>query len=155
MVYMPDQFAAFEKTRTRTRSSKNVRGIPMGSSFETALVVIRLLNQNKIVTMKGDRAMAGEGITIPFFGRDTVFPKGPFLIAYITGAPILPTFVVINEHDRYVPIIEGQISVARTGDRERDIITTAERVARVIEGYIRKYPDQWYMFYPYWRGGKQ
>jgi lauroyl/myristoyl acyltransferase len=155
MVYMPDRFAAFEKARTKTRSSRNVQGIPMGTSFETALVVIRLLNQNRIVTMKGDRALDGQGITVPFFGRDAVFPKGPFLVAYITGAPILPTFVVINERDRYVPIVEGPIIVERTGDRARDIADAAGRVVRVIEAYIRRYPDQWYMFYPYWKGGER
>jgi KDO2-lipid IV(A) lauroyltransferase len=111
------------------------------------------IRQNRIVTMKGDRAMGGQGITIPFFGRDAVFPKGPFLTAYITGAPILPTFVVINEHDRYVPVVEGPIIVEKTGDRARDIADAAGRVVRVIEQYIQRYPDQWYMFYPYWKGG--
>ncbi len=151
MVYMPDRFAAFEQARQRTRAERHVVGIPMGTSFDTALTVIRLLKQNKIVTMKGDRALNGQGIVVPFFGRDTIFPKGPFLIAYITGAPILPAFVVLNSDNRYVPIVEDPISIIRTGDREHDIEALAFRVGRVIEKYIRKYPDQWYMFYPFWK----
>jgi KDO2-lipid IV(A) lauroyltransferase len=151
MVYMPDRFAAFEKARLKTRSSHNVRGIPMGSSFDTSLMVIRLLAENKIITMKGDRALNGEGITIPFFGKDTVFPKGPFLVSFIAGAPILPAFVVLNEHNRYVPIVEEPIDVRRTGNREDDIRSLALRMAQVVEKYVRRYPDQWYMFYPFWK----
>jgi lauroyl/myristoyl acyltransferase len=151
MVYMPDRFAAFEKARLKSRSSHNVTGIPMGSSFDTSLRVIRLLAENRLITMKGDRALNGEGITIPFFGKDTVFPKGPFLVAYISGAPILPAFVVLNENNRYVPIVEDPIEVERTGNRENDVRELAMRMARVVEKYIRRYPDQWYMFYPFWK----
>ncbi len=151
MVYMPDRFAAFEQARRKARDLQKVSGLAMGSSFDTSLRVIRLLAENKIITMKGDRSLNGEGITIPLFGRDTVFPKGPFLVAYISRAPILPAFVVLKEDDRYVPIVEEPIYVERTGNRENDIRALTLRMARVIEKYIRRYPDQWYMFYPFWK----
>jgi lauroyl/myristoyl acyltransferase len=151
MVYMPDRFAAFEQARRKARDLKKVSGLPMGSSFDTSLRVIRLLAENKIITMKGDRSLNGEGITIPLFGRDTVFPKGPFLVSYISRAPILPAFVVLNRDEKYVPIVDDPIYVERTGSRENDIRTLALRMARVIEKYIRRYPDQWYMFYPFWK----
>jgi lauroyl/myristoyl acyltransferase len=151
MVYMPDRFAAFERARGKARDLQKVHALPMGSSFDTALRVIRLLSENRIITMKGDRSLNGEGIIIPFFGRDTVFPKGPFLVAYISRAPILPAFVVLNRDGRYVPIVEEPICVEHTGNRENDIRTLTLRMARVIEEYIRRYPDQWYMFYPFWK----
>jgi len=151
MVYMPDRFASFEQARNKARDLQKVHALPMGSSFDTALRVIRLLAENKIITMKGDRSLNGEGITIPFFGRDTVFPKGPFLVSYISRAPILPAFIILNRDDRYVPIVEAPIYAEHTGNRDDDIGTLALRMARVIEEYIRRYPDQWYMFYPFWK----
>ena len=151
MVYMPDRFTAFEQARRRARDRQNVHGLAMGNSFDTALTVIRLLSENRIVTMKGDRSLNGEGIIIPFFGKDTVFPKGPFLVSYISGAPILPAFVVLNHNDRYLPIVEEPIYVEKTGDRQRDVTGLALRMARVVEKYIRQFPDQWYMFYPFWK----
>ncbi len=151
MVYMPDRFAAFEQARGKARDLQKVHALPMGSSFDTALRVIRLLGENRIVTMKGDRSLNGEGVVIPLFGKDTVFPKGPFLVSYISRAPILPAFVVLNRDDRYVPIVEEPIHVEHTGDREHDVRELALRMARVVEDYIRRYPDQWYMFYPFWK----
>jgi lauroyl/myristoyl acyltransferase len=151
MVYMPDRFAAFEQARRKARSLQQVHALPMGSSFDTSLRVIRLLGENRIVTMKGDRSLNGEGIVIPFFGRDTVFPKGPFLVSYISRAPILPSFVVLNRDDRYVPIVEDPIYAEHTGSRENDVRALALKMARVVEEYIRRYPDQWYMFYPFWK----
>jgi Kdo2-lipid IVA lauroyltransferase/acyltransferase len=151
MVYMPDRFTAFEQARRKARDLRNVHGLPMGSSVDTALRVIRLLSENRIITMKGDRSLNGEGIIVELFGKDTVFPKGPFLVSYISGAPILPAFVVLNHDDRYVPIVEEPIYIERTGDRQSDIRALTVRMARVIEEYIRRYPDQWYMFYPFWK----
>lgn len=151
IVYMPDRFTAFEQARRKARDLQQVHGLPMGGSFDTALKVIRLLSENRIVTMKGDRSLNGEGITIPLFGKDTVFPKGPFLLSYISRAPILPSFVVLNHDGRYVPIVEEPIYAQHTGNREHDVRQLTTRIARVIEKYIRSYPDQWYMFYPFWK----
>ena len=59
--------------------------------------------------------------------------------------------MVLNRDERYVPIVEEPIYGQRTGDREQDLKGLTLRMARVIEEYIRRYPDQWYMFYPFWK----
>jgi KDO2-lipid IV(A) lauroyltransferase len=153
MVYVPDRFEAFEKFRGKTRSGKNVESIPMGGTYEISLKLIRLLREGEIVAMKGDRVIMGGGITIEFFGRLTEFPMGPSLISHITGAPMVPTFVVLNGEGRYQPIVFEPIFPENTGDRRSDVKRSVNKVARVIERFIREYPDQWYMFYPFWKEG--
>ncbi len=153
MVYIPDRFEAFEKIREKTRSTKNVVSIPMGGTFEISLKLIRLLREGQIVAMKGDRVILGAGTTVKFFGRDAEFPLGPSLISHISGAPIVPTFVVLNGEGKYQPIIYEPIFPARSGNRDLDIERSVQKIAGVIEGFIREYPDQWYMFYPFWKEG--
>ena len=151
MVYIPDRFEAFERIREKTRSTKNVVSIPMGGTFEISLKLIRLLREGEIVAMKGDRVILGEGITIKFFGRDTELPLGPSLISQISGAPIVPTFVVLNGEGKYQPIVCEPIFPTRSGNRRLDVERNVQKVAGVIEEFIREYPDQWYMFYPFWK----
>lgn len=153
MVYLPDRFEAFEKTREKTRMKQNVEGIPMGGTFETSLKLIRLLRAGEIVAMKGDRVIVGDGITIKLFGREAVFPHGPSLISYISGAPIIPTFVILKENGKYQPIVCEPIFPEKSGDRKIDVEKNVKKIAKVIEGFIKEYPDQWYMFYPFWKGG--
>jgi KDO2-lipid IV(A) lauroyltransferase len=152
MVYLPDRFQAYERAREKTRSTENVVSIPMGGTFETSLKLIRLLKAGEIVAMKGDRVIVGEGITIKFFGKDTEFPHGPSLISYISGAPIVPTFVMLNGRGKYQPIVCEPIFPENSGDRERDVMENVKKIAGVVERFIREYPDQWYMFYPFWKG---
>lgn len=151
MVYLPDRFEAFDRLRENARMSKKVKSIPMvRDSFETSLKIIRILRSGDFVAMKGDRALMGDGITTKFFGKDTVFPKGPYLLSYISGSPILPTFIVMD-NGKYLPIIERPIYPEKTGDMRYDVENLVEKVARIMEEYIRRYPDQWYMFYPFWK----
>lgn len=151
MVYMPDRTEAFEEQRRLARTDQNVFSIPMDGGFEVSLMIIRKLNAGEIIALKGDRVMRGNGMTVRLFGRDTLFPMGPYLLSYVSGAPILPTFVVLTEDNRYMPFVSEPIFPRRTGNRNRDVLVLAQKMASVIEEYIRRYPDQWYMFYPFWK----
>lgn len=42
-----------------------------------------------------------------------------------------------------------------TKDRESDIVENAEKVLSFAEKFIRKYPDQWSMFYPIWPDARE
>lgn len=151
MVYMPDRTEAFEQQRRLVRDDQNVFSIPMGGGFEVSLMILRKLNAGEIIALKGDRVMRGDGMTVHLFGKEVLFPRGPYLLSYVSGAPILPTFMILAEDNRYTPIVSEPIFPHRTGDRGRDILVLAQKAAHVIEEYIRRYPDQWYMFYPFWK----
>jgi len=151
MVYMPDQTEAFEEQRRLVRDDQNVFSIPMDGGFEVSLMVLRKLNAGEIIALKGDRVMRGDGITVCLFGRETLFPRGPYLLSYVSGAPILPIFLILAEDNRYIPIVAEPIFPKRTGNRSRDVLALAQKTALVMEEYIHRYPDQWYMFYPFWK----
>ena len=43
------------------------------------------------------------------------------------------------------------MELARTGDEEADVRENTARFARVIEGYVRAYPDQWLWVHKRWK----
>ena len=47
--------------------------------------------------------------------------------------------------------IEDPLDLVDTGARESDIREGVRRFAAVLEGYVRRYPDQWTVFDRMWR----
>jgi lauroyl/myristoyl acyltransferase len=129
------------------RESKGVKVIPFGRA---ARMCLNLLQNNKMVALVGDRDFTGRGIPVDFFGKPALFPEGPAAFALQTGAPIVPGFMVRKPDDSFLLKIEKTISVEPTGNKQQDILSVTRQFAALFEDYIRRYPDQWYMFKTFW-----
>ena len=117
------------------------------------LDVVKALRRNEIVALLGDRVESQKTMDFDFFGKKTPFPIGVAMLAMATGAPVLPVFVVMERNRKYRGIIEAPIHFESSSreDREKIIRKGMERLLKKFEGYIEKYPDQWYNFYSYWK----
>jgi KDO2-lipid IV(A) lauroyltransferase len=74
---------------------------------------------------------------------------GPALLGYLSEAALIPTFVLMGRDDRYRCIAEPPIILQRSGNRDKDLAENTQRIAAVLEKFIRRDPDQWYTFYDY------
>jgi KDO2-lipid IV(A) lauroyltransferase len=150
IVYVKDAFADVERFRSFLRGQGEVEEIAIapGAAW-SSLPVLRALRAGRLVAMQGDRDFDGKGIPAPFFGELVRFPRGPFLVALLTGAPILPAFVSYTKAYRFEASFGEPIHVVSTGDREADLHKAVERWAQVLEAEIRRVPTQWYTFYDY------
>jgi KDO2-lipid IV(A) lauroyltransferase len=150
-VYKPDRFEAVERLRTRIRSQGGVVGIPVDGVGFSTLPLLKLLREGKIICMQGDRDFSLNGLPIAFFGREVHFPRGPWELAAMTGAPIICTFFFVDEEDSFHVVFGEPIHVStdRT-TRKESIEDGMRRYAAYLEDLIRNYPDQWYCFYPFW-----
>jgi len=113
--------------------------------------ILRALGRNELVALASDLYSGDRGVRVPFFNRPAIFPAGPATIALKTGAPILPVWIRRQPDNLYIAEIEEQIEVSRTGDTQRDIQLTTERIVQFFERIIRREPDQWLVFLPVWR----
>jgi KDO2-lipid IV(A) lauroyltransferase len=141
--------------RERFRHSKGIRELYIRGGSEdpfSTIELVKALRNNEIVAMLGDRQNSPNTVDVDFFGRRTRFPLGVAILAMTAGAPVLPVFVVMGKDRKYWGIIEKPIYFdgSQRGERERVIREGMEKIARVFEDYIRRYPDQWYNFYSYW-----
>ena len=149
-VYVKDAFADVERFRSFLRNLGEVEEIAIapGAAW-SSLPVLRALRAGRLVAMQGDRDFDGRGIPATFFGELVRFPRGPFLVALLTGAPIVPAFVSYTRRYRFEASFGEPIYVPSTGDRERDLTAAVARWAAVLEAEIRRVPTQWYTFYDY------
>jgi KDO2-lipid IV(A) lauroyltransferase len=112
--------------------------------------LLHALRENEIVAIQGDRLYHAHWATARFFGAEMRFPLGPFILARISGAPVLPGFVVREQWLKYRVIMGEPIRVADTGDRERDLQEAVQQAVAFLEKNVRAYDYQWLNFFDVW-----
>lgn len=132
----------------RQRTIKGVKVIPLGAAVRKCL---ECLNNNELVALLGDRDFTTRGIPMKFLGKEVIVPKGPATLSLKADSPIIPGFM-IRKGDKasFKFTFEKPIEYKPTGRTEFDMKKITKAMVSVIEDYIRRYPDQWFMFREFW-----
>jgi len=85
-----------------------------------------------------------------FFGYETNLPVTYVRMAIEANAPIFIMAATSQPGGRYCLQSSGALWMEHADDLETEILANANRVLKEAEGLIRKYADQWAMFYPIW-----
>jgi len=130
----------------RTRFGGKI--IPKERSIHT---IIRSLHQGEIVVLLMDQNVDWyEGVFVDFMGHRACTSKGLALLALKTGVPVVPVFMV-REKLKFRAEFGPEIVTVKTGDRQKDIESNTQEYNRVIENFIRRYPDQWFWVHQRWK----
>jgi KDO2-lipid IV(A) lauroyltransferase len=114
--------------------------------------ILRLLKEGKVIGVLLDQNVAWqEGVFVNFFGELACTNIGMALLALKTGAAVLPAFNIRQKDGRYRVIFEPEIQLIRTGDKDLDVEKNTELFTRVIERYVREYPDHWFWLHQRWK----
>jgi KDO2-lipid IV(A) lauroyltransferase len=96
--------------------------------------------------------MPEEGAFVDFFGTLACTTTGIARVALHSGAAVVPGYAVWDESlKKYRLRFEPALELVKTGDAERDIVENTQRFAKVIEGIVRKYPEQWVWVHARWK----
>ena len=119
VVTFRDGIDRIDEIRERYRTEHNIKTIILGDSPFATVELLNALRRNELVAMLVDRPSAGLGgsIRVGFFGRPFDLAAGPFLLSRMTGAPILPAFLV-RERGTYRSVVEAPIVVPEDGALE-------------------------------------
>ena len=119
-----------------------------------ALEVVRALRRGEIVALKGDRVIDDHVARVRFLGGTIELPTGPFLLAALSGAPLFYLGCFKEPGDAYRVIASEPRVLAYTSRKERqaDLQRWAQDFADELEGWVVKYPDQWFNFFDCWVG---
>lgn len=85
-----------------------------------------------------------------FFGYETNLPVTYVRMAIEANAPIFIMAATSQPEGRYCLQSSGALWMEHVDELETEILANANRVLKEAEGLIRKYADQWAMFYPIW-----
>jgi KDO2-lipid IV(A) lauroyltransferase len=133
------------------RERAGVRVIYSDSSVFSALNMIRALRQNEIVAIQLDRMLSlGGARTVPFFGVPTLFPSGPFVLARLAGAPLIPVFIPRIDPRHYAVRFGSRLVLSRESRDAHSLDRAMRAVIGEFEAAIREFPSQWFQFAPFW-----
>ncbi|MGA2201855.1 MAG: lysophospholipid acyltransferase family protein [Terriglobales bacterium] len=93
-----------------------------------------------------------QGVFVDFFGFPACTASGLARIALRTDAAVVPGFTVWDSRLRkYILRFDPAVELIRTGDDRADIVANTAKFTRVIEDFIRRYPDQWLWVHRRWK----
>jgi KDO2-lipid IV(A) lauroyltransferase len=93
-----------------------------------------------------------QGIFVDFFGIAACTASGLARIALRTDAAVVPGFTIWDESTgKYRLRFDPALTLIRTGDLEADIHANTQMFTKVIEDYVRKYPEQWLWVHRRWK----
>jgi len=127
-----------------------MESIEIGKSFDTALQIRRRLADNQIVAFLMDRHIGRDRVEVDFLGRKAAFLKTPALMAFMTGAPLMPSFIERTGPERFRVRVGTPIVVRRDRPREDAIAEASQAFADQLSESVRARPELWYHFYRYW-----
>ena len=113
--------------------------------------IIKSLNRGEMVALLMDQNVDWyEGVFVDFMGHRACTSKGLALLALKTEAPVVPVFM-IREKSGLRAEFGPEIVTVKTGDRQKDIETNTQEYNRVIENFVRRYPEQWFWIHQRWK----
>jgi KDO2-lipid IV(A) lauroyltransferase len=142
VVTIPEGRERIDSIRGAYRLRQDIRTIVVDGSPFSSLEIVAALRRGEIVAMLVDRWDGADGVPAKFFGADRRFPRGPFVLSRVTGAPIIPAFIV-RDGSAYRGVVDPPFFMEEAEDEPG-----ALRVSASLERMIRIYPDQWYNFGP-------
>ena len=116
--------------------------------------IMGCLRNNEIVCLLADENKKHSETVVEFFGHPAPTAKGPAMLSLRTGALIVPIFIVRHADLSHTIFIEPHLTPVLTGNMAEDIFTITTAFTKVIEHYVRKYPDQWFWVNRRWKKGK-
>lgn len=119
---------------------------------KSARAMFRLLEQGKLLGILADlNAQEREGVFVDFFGVSASTTTSIAKLALKTNAIVMPAFAVWEEEkQKYVVYLESPVEFQTTENHEEDIKKLTQDITKIVEKYVRKYPEQWLWIHKRW-----
>lgn len=150
VLFRRDALDLFEQIRSTLRKKIGVIEVPVDQGWTVWMRLRDALANDDVVLIQGDRVMPGQkGQAVQFFDGHILMPTGPVRLALVSGSPIIPVFSVRTPGGKIRLFIETPILV---GDMPGGVSPdqALQKLAAVLEKYVRKFPDQWLENRPAW-----
>jgi lauroyl/myristoyl acyltransferase len=126
-------------------------GVSLLPTAGTGLQLLRALRRGGMVALIVDVGYRDNGgVPVNFIGHPTYFPAGPARLARISRAPIVFGVAVRRPGNRFIAYGSPPIFSDRKKDAEQDIRDMTQQLVDIFERFVRRYPDQWYVFRDMW-----
>jgi predicted LPLAT superfamily acyltransferase len=131
-------------------ASQRLKIVDLRGGIQATIELLQALRRNEIVAMQGDRVYQRHSADVPFFSEPASFPLGPFLLSQVSGAPVLPGFVVRQGWLRYRALMGDPIPPVESGGDDAGLRAALGEAVRFLEKTLAINYDQWLNFFDFW-----
>jgi lauroyl/myristoyl acyltransferase len=135
-------------------TSERLKTVDLKGGVPATIELLQALRRNEIVAIQGDRVYQRHTFEVPFFSQPTSFPLGPFLLSQVSGAPVLPVFVIRQGWLRYhvlmgdpIPAVSSRVTC---GDEDAGLHEAVCQAVRFLEETLTTHYDQWMNYFDFW-----
>jgi KDO2-lipid IV(A) lauroyltransferase len=140
-----------EKMLRDRMASERLKVVDLGRGAVATIELLQALRRNEIVAIQGDRVYhPRHSAEVSFFSKPAAFPLGPFLLSLVSGAPVLPGFVIREGWLRYRILSGDPIFPGGSGDDNADQRAALAQAVGFLEAQVSVHYDQWMNFFDFW-----
>jgi Kdo2-lipid IVA lauroyltransferase/acyltransferase len=93
-----------------------------------------------------------QGVFVDFFGQLACTASGIARVALRTDAAVVPAFTIWDAAlGKYRIRFDPMLELVRSGDDAADVVSNTALFTKAIEGYVRRYPEQWLWVHRRWK----
>ena len=129
-----------------SRENNGIRQIYKSGSALNNRHLFKALRANEAVALIIDQYRPGGHETL-FMGIGTRVPEGPYRLAKLTGAAVIPAFLVMQPDGTYRGQFHPEIEFTACADPETELAVNTRKYMLAIEDEIRAHPEQWFWFH--------
>jgi len=112
---------------------------------------IDALRANNLVIIQMDQNFGTGGVWVDFFGKLAATPVGPIVFSLRTKAVMLPIYMVREGMGSHCIKILPPQELAIADETRETVLLSAAKITKVIEGWIKEYPEQWAWIHRRWK----
>ncbi|MEN8119808.1 MAG: lysophospholipid acyltransferase family protein [Bacteroidota bacterium] len=133
--------------------------IPIKDDFSHLFSIKEAFNRNELVVMHGDRFLNGTNtVSMEFLNKPAQFPTGPLYLASKNNVPVSFVYTLKDSATHYhFYATKGKTNPypSKIKTRKQEIRTMVQDYVTSLESIIKKYPLQWFNYYPFWEEEKK
>lgn len=154
VVAYEGEIARIQKFLGKALKERNFSFISMDGSAGGSLAIRNALARGEIVAMLADRWRGSKTEYVPFLGAPAKFPTGPYIVAALSGAPLIHAFTMREGTYKYhlQAYPAERPSFPDRKNRGKYLRIWIAAFAGRLEDKLREFPLQWHNFYDFWDG---
>ena len=131
----------------------NISIVPVANDMSHIFVLNEALRKGETVSMPCDRNFgSAKSVVCDFLNGKADFPQGAFALSAMFDVPIIAIFVMKESASKYHVYVKPLSSEGFEDMNKREKINRlAQSFAAELENIVRKYPEQWFNFYDFWK----
>jgi len=152
VVMYDAEYQKIKQILEQNRTENNYKIIPVNKDSLAHVFEIKdALDRQEYVCFQGDRYVDGAQLLQTSFLNETAsFPSGPYLLASKLRVPVVFFFAVREKGMKYKFIF---VPAGESGGKKETVagLGLLEQYAVVLEQLVKKYPEQWFNYYDFWK----